>query len=145
MMEVRTLNGFRIRVLVVDDSHDTADSMAQLLGMWGHHAEACYNGPTAIQTARTFQPHVVLVDVSMPGMDGFQFARKLRSQPESQHALLIAVTGCSDEACRSRAGELGFVQYLVKPIELDTLRGLLTNSALSEADFVPSSGLEFQH
>jgi len=135
------VNGFRTRVLVVDDSKDTADSLAQLIGLWGHHVEACYDGATALHIARTFQPHVVLLDVLMPGMDGFRFARNLREQPESQHTVLMALTGYTDETCRSRAGELGFAQYLLKPTDLDELRELLTNRALSEADFVPSQGM----
>lgn len=135
------LNGFRTRILVVDDSKDTADSMVQVLGFWGHHAEGCYNGPSALKAAQTFQPHVVLVDLSMPGMDGFQFAQSLREQPESQHAVLMALTGHSDDAYRSCAWGMGFAQYLVKPIDLDKLRGLLTTGAFSEADFVPLRAL----
>lgn len=134
------VDGIRTRILVVDDSKDTADSLAMILGVWGHHAEACYRGGVALLTARTFQPHVVLLDIAMPGMDGFQVARRLREQPESRNAVLMALTGCTDEAYRSLAWELGFSKYLLKPTDLDELRDLLFDDALAEAGFLPPQG-----
>src|ERR1051326_3985430 len=115
----------RPRVLVVDDVADAANSLALLLGLWGYGAKACYGGSAALAAARTYQPQVVLLDLAMPGMDGFQVAQRLRAEPGVRPAVLIAITGYADEACRSRAHALGFYQYLVKPVDPDAVRELL--------------------
>jgi CheY-like chemotaxis protein len=135
------VDGTGIRVLVVDNSVDTVDSLVLLLGLWGHHAEACYSGIAALQIARTFQPHVVLLDLAMPCMDGFQFARRLREQLGSRPVALIALTGYTDEALRSRAWEMGFSRYLVKPVDLDQLQELLDCSTFLETALVTPRGV----
>jgi CheY-like chemotaxis protein len=115
----------RPRVLVVDDVPDAADSLALLLELWGYDAEVCYAGDAALQAARTCQPQVLLLDIGLPGMDGFQVAQRLRAEPAVQQTVLIAITGWTDAACRCRAYELGFRYYLVKPVEPAYLRRLL--------------------
>src|SRR5438105_8865 len=114
-----------VRILVVDDSADTADSFAMLLGLWGYAAAVSYDGAAALETARIFQPGIVLLDIGMPGMDGFQVARQFRAQPDSANIVLIAVSGYADEAHHNRARLVGFDHYLVKPVDLDSLRALL--------------------
>ncbi len=112
-------------VLVVDDLVDATDSLVMLLKLWGYDAEGCYDGPTALDAARVRTPKVVLVDLKMPKMNGFQVARRFREQSEMPPVVLIAVTGCADSAYRIQAHEAGFDYFLVKPVELDKLRDLL--------------------
>jgi len=115
----------RPRILVVDDLADAADSLALLLGLWGYAAEVCYDGVTALETARTSRPRGVLLDVAMPGMDGFQVAQRLRAQPEFAATVIIGISGYGDEAYRNRARLVGMEHYLLKPVDLDDLRALL--------------------
>jgi two-component system, OmpR family, response regulator len=113
------------RVLVVDDVADTADSCVLLLRLWGYEADACYAGSTALEAARAYPPQAVLLDIGMPGMDGFEVVRRLREQPALRHTVLVALTGYANEACRVRAQESGFQHFLVKPVDPDDLRELL--------------------
>jgi CheY-like chemotaxis protein len=115
----------RPRVLVVDNVTDTADSLAILLRLWGYRAEARYEGGAALEAARTFQPQVVLLDLGMPRMDGFEVARRLCKKPAAQHAVLIAITGYGNESYRIRAQEAGFHHYLLKPVDTDDFLELL--------------------
>jgi DNA-binding response OmpR family regulator len=119
------LTGNRPRVLVVDNMADTADSLALLLRLWGYAAEACYEGSTVLETARTYQPHVVLLDIGMPRMDGFQVAQRLRRLAGARHTVLIAITGYGDKVYRIRAHKMGFYRYLLKPVDPCELHELL--------------------
>lgn len=87
------------RMLVVDDCTDAADSLSELLTLWGYNAEACYDRAAALETARAYRPRVVLLDVSLPGVDGFQVALGLRVMPELAETTVNWVTGYADEAC----------------------------------------------
>ena len=113
------------RILVVDNVADAADSMALVLRLWRYDAEACYDGPAALNTARAYKPDVVLLDIGMPKMDGFEVAQRLREQPESRHAVVVAITGYTNEAYRIRAQEMDFHGYFVKPMYPDDLLELL--------------------
>jgi two-component system, OmpR family, response regulator len=115
----------RPRVLVVDNDADTADSCALLLRLWGYEAEVCYEGSAALEAARAYPPQAVLLDIGMPGMDGFEVVRCLREEPALRHTVLIALTGYANEACRVRAHESGFHHFLAKPVDPDDLRELL--------------------
>jgi DNA-binding response OmpR family regulator len=108
-----------LRLLVVDDNRDAADSLAMLLGLWGHQPRVAYDGETALRAARAEPPDAVLLDLGMPGLDGYDLARDLRP------AALIAVTGYADTAHRERAAAAGFDHFFVKPVDLDALRGML--------------------
>jgi CheY-like chemotaxis protein len=134
----------RPRVLVVDDVADVANSLALLLELWGYDVEVCYAGGAALESARSCQPHVVLLDVGLPGLDGFQVARRIGEVPGGQHAVFIAITGYGHEACRSRAEAMGFQHYLVKPVEPDYLRELLQQivgpMGFAAASHAPSNG-----
>jgi CheY-like chemotaxis protein len=123
-------------ILVVDDLADAADSMALLLRLWGHDAEACYDGPSALEAARACRPRVVLMDVGMPRMHGFEVATRLRERPELVGILIIGVSGYADLAHRRRALAAGFDHYLVKPVELDDLRALLARVTATRHAFV---------
>jgi CheY-like chemotaxis protein len=116
-------NAEGLRVLVVDDNPDAADSMAMLLRLWGHHAQVSYDGTSALEMACFYQPDVILLDIGMPLMDGFEVAEQLRQQ-DAKEPILIAVTGFGDAAHRLR-GDAAFDHYLIKPIEGDELERLL--------------------
>ncbi|HEX5273167.1 MAG TPA: response regulator [Gemmataceae bacterium] len=115
----------RLRVLVVDDCKDTVESMAMLLDLWGYGTRTCCDGPAALEVARAYRPHVVLLDIKLPGMDGFEVARRLCEPRGPSPPVLVAITARAVAACRLRAYEMGFAHYLIKPVDPDDLRGLL--------------------
>jgi CheY-like chemotaxis protein len=115
----------RCRVLVVEDSADAADTLAMLVGLWGHEVEVARDGPSAVETARSFQPDVVLVDLMLPGLSGQEVARRLRAQAGLRGVWLIAVTGLPPQAQLPSAYDAGFDLYLVKPYDPEGLRRLL--------------------
>jgi CheY-like chemotaxis protein/two-component sensor histidine kinase len=116
----------RRRVLVIDDSVPTAQSMARVLELWNHEVRVCYDAASALETARSFQPEVVLSDISLPGMDGYELAAQLRRLPGMRESRLIAITGhgTADDSVRSR--EAGFDLRLLKPVSPDTLAEILS-------------------
>jgi CheY-like chemotaxis protein len=114
------------RVLVVDDDKDTADSFVMLLELWGHHARVAYDGPGAIETARDFRPEVVLLDLAMPEMSGFEVVERLRQIPELDATWLVALTGLASQEDQRRTQEAHFRHHLVKPVEPSALQRLLS-------------------
>jgi two-component system, chemotaxis family, CheB/CheR fusion protein len=125
--ETRELNTnlARHRVLVVDDNVDAAESLGMLLKMSGQEVSVAHNGHDGIQQAREFRPELVLLDIGMPMMDGYEVCRRLRQDTCTQDAVVIALTGWGLEEDRQRALEEGFDHHLVKPVELQTLMKLL--------------------
>jgi two-component system, chemotaxis family, CheB/CheR fusion protein len=115
----------RHRVLVVDDNVDAAQSLGMLLKLSGQEVSIAHDGHDGIQKAREFRPDLVLLDIGMPVMDGYEVCRRLRQDPGTQDAILIALTGWGLEEDRQRALQEGFDRHLVKPIELHTLMKLL--------------------
>jgi two-component system CheB/CheR fusion protein len=105
------------RVLVVDDNADTAESLSWLLQALGHEVRVAHAGAEAIDQARQFRPHAVLLDVGLPDLDGYEVARRLRAAPDHAGTLLIAATGHNRDRDRRRAAEAGFDHYLVKPFD----------------------------
>jgi two-component system, sensor histidine kinase len=120
-----TGSGARRRVMVVDDSVDGAESMSILLEMLGHDVRVMYDGAAAIATASEFRPEVVLLDIGLPGIDGYQVARALRAEPATSGALLIALTGYGQESDRQRTRDAGFDHHLVKPASLDDIERVI--------------------
>lgn len=112
-------------ILAVDDLHDDADSMAELLALWGYDPAARYDGASAMVAARARQPAAVLLDVGMPRMDGFEFAALLRELPGCERTPVVVISGHAAEACRVRGRELGIDHYLLKPADSAALRSLL--------------------
>jgi PAS domain S-box-containing protein len=115
------------RVLVVDDNRDSADTLTDLLRLLGFEAEAVYDGASGLARAQALKPQIVLMDLGMPGMDGFETCQRLRSQPWGAGVVLVAVSGWGQAADRQRSRAAGFDAHLVKPITpgqlLDVLRG----------------------
>ena len=106
-----------VRVLVVDDYPDNVESMALLLRLYGHEVEVALGGPAALRAAQARQPDAVLLDISMPGMDGYQVARQLRAMFRDKPLLLVAITAHGFEEDRRRCQEAGFDRHLVKPAD----------------------------
>jgi signal transduction histidine kinase/DNA-binding response OmpR family regulator len=117
------------RVLVVDDNVDGADSLGRLLQLDGHHVRLAHDGPTALAAADEFRPDAIVLDIGLPGMDGFEVARRLRGRVDTPPAMLVAVTGYGRTEDRRRSREAGFDHHLVKPVDLDQLRELLVAGA----------------
>ncbi|HKI37080.1 MAG TPA: response regulator [Gemmataceae bacterium] len=117
--------GGRRRVLVVDDNTDAAHSLAMLLGMMGYETSTANDGPAALREAAAARPDVVLLDIGMPGMSGYEVARELRRTPGLSAALLVAMTGWGQEEDRRRSLEAGFDRHLVKPVDLAALEQIL--------------------
>ena len=109
------------RVMVVDDNSDSADSTAAILRLLGNQVECAYSGSAALELARHFQAHVVLLDLAMPGMDGFETLRRLRGIPGMERTFGIAMTGFGNQDDKRRTQEAGFDAHLIKPVELDAL------------------------
>jgi PAS domain S-box-containing protein len=117
------------RVLVVEDNEDGGNSLAKLLAALGHEVRLARDGPAGLAEAETFAPEVVLLDIGLPGLDGYEVARRLRALPAGRDALLVAMTGWGQEEDRRRAQEAGFNAHLVKPVELKELARLLAAPA----------------
>jgi signal transduction histidine kinase/ActR/RegA family two-component response regulator len=126
-----------LRVLVVDDSKEAAQSVAFLLRRWGHDVRVVYDGQTALDEVQARRPEVVLLDIGMPGMDGYEVARRLRQSEESGKLLLIALTGYGQEEERERARQVGFDYHLLKPVEPVDLQNLLRLAVPASATASP--------
>jgi adenine phosphoribosyltransferase len=131
------------RILIVDDNVDSAESMASLQTRRGHVTRTAFNGPDAITAAAEFQPQAVLLDIGLPGMDGYQVARHLRDMPGLSGLLLIAMTGYASPEDRRAAKDAGFDEHLPKPVDLETLRELLIRGSTRLVRQPP--GLEAHH
>ncbi len=115
----------KCHVLVVDDSVDTAESLALLLTGTGHRVCTAHDGPSALATIELERPDAVLMDIGLPGMDGYEVARRIRQRPDASGMLLVAMTGYGQERDRLLASEAGFDHHLVKPADLDELNRIL--------------------
>jgi PAS domain S-box-containing protein len=112
-------------VLVVDDNRDGAEALAMLLRLRGLRAEIALDGDSALRMARSLEPAVVLLDLGMPGMDGFEVARRLRAEPTHRGQVLVALTGWNQAEIVERCAQAGFDHHLVKPVQLEALEALL--------------------
>jgi PAS domain S-box-containing protein len=115
-----------LRILVVDDNVDTADSLALLLRLHGHEVHTAHNGAAALETAQAEHPDVILLDIGLPKLDGYQVAESLRRHEALRDSLLVAVTGYGYEADRQRAKKAGFDHHFVKPVDPQALEQLLS-------------------
>lgn len=108
-------------MLIVDDNEDAANSLAMVLKLSGHETASVYTAAEALRHAASFQPYVVLLDIGLPGMSGYEVAQQLRELPGLRNVKLVAVTGYGRSDDRRRAREAGFDDHLVKPVELAML------------------------
>jgi CheY-like chemotaxis protein len=113
------------RILVVDDCHYVADAAARLIAVCGYETRAVYDGREAIEQATSFAPDMVLMDIGMPDLDGYEAAARIRREPTTSKVLLVAVTCYDQEQDRQRALASGFDVHVPKPVSLTTLYGLL--------------------
>lgn len=105
------------KILVVDDNVDAAESTAAFLRLEGHEVKAVHDGLQALASLKVFDPHVVVLDIGLPGLDGYAVARQLRSRGDTSHVLLVALTGYGQKEDRSKAAEAGFDYHFVKPAD----------------------------
>ena len=113
-----------VRVLVVDDSVDSAETLGELLRIWGHDVRLAHDGPGAIEAARDYRPEVILLDIGLPGMDGFAVARQLKTEG-LQTRMLVALTGYGEQTDKQRSQQAGFHHHLVKPVDPEALQKLI--------------------
>jgi signal transduction histidine kinase len=125
--------GKRLRVLVVDDNRDAAESLAAILDLLGHEVRTALDGTQALQAVAELRPQLVLLDIGMPGMDGYEVARVLRAEAGPSAPTLVALTGFGQEEDQRRARAAGFDRHLTKPADLDALRELLERTVSSSA------------
>ncbi|HEY4590978.1 MAG TPA: ATP-binding protein [Thermoanaerobaculia bacterium] len=119
------------RVLVVDDNQDAAESLETLLVLWGHQARSAQDGPSALALVAEFQPEIILLDIGLPGMDGYEVARQIRALPAGRCALIVAVTGYGRSSDRLQSQEAGFDLHLVKPVQPEVLQELIASAKLA--------------
>ena len=117
------------RILLVDDNVDVAVSMSRLLRLLGHEVRVALNGAQALDIAEELQPDVVLLDIAMPAMNGYEVARTLRSRPMGSKVTLVAVTGWGREHDQRRSAEAGFDRHLTKPVDPMVLEAFLDTVA----------------
>jgi CheY-like chemotaxis protein len=113
------------RVLVVDDNADAAQSLGSILTLLGAHVRVAQDGPEALEAFGAHDPSVVLLDIGMPGMDGYEVARTIRARFPERRPAIVALTGWGQEEDRRRAKEAGFDHHLIKPADLNMLQLLL--------------------
>ncbi len=129
--EHKSLPESQYRVLVVDDNQDAANSLATMLMLAGHDTQAVYDGAAAIDTAATYLPHVLLLDIGLPGINGYEVARYVRQQSWGKAMVLLALTGWGQDEDRQRSRQAGFDHHLVKPVDPLQLTKLLNACVLT--------------
>jgi signal transduction histidine kinase/ActR/RegA family two-component response regulator len=126
LREERVHSSAPLRILVVDDNRDAAATLALLLELTGHDVRTAHDGLEALAAASEFRPDVVLLDIGLPKLNGYEVARRIRSQPRGQGVVLIAITGWGQEEDKRQSQEAGFDQHIVKPVDPGTLLKLLS-------------------
>ncbi len=127
------------RILVVDDNSEAADISAELLELHGYRTAVAYSGLTGLEAVRTFEPHAVLLDLGMPGMDGYQVAAALRAVPDFDHVALIAFTAWGDIVTRQRVIDTGFDAHVIKPANLDRILAAVREAISARAQLAASA------
>jgi PAS domain S-box-containing protein len=124
----RATDALRRRVLVVDDNVDAATSIAMILKLSGYDVHCVYDGPSALEAAEAYRPDAVVLDIGLPGMSGYEVAKRLRERPDFQHTPLVAVTGYGQDEDRQRSAEVGFNHHLTKPVDPNALQAFVASS-----------------
>lgn len=115
----------RPKILIVDDNSDAADTLATLVRLNGHPVQVAYDGLSAITVAKAFEPAIIMLDIGLPGLDGYAVAERLRDDSATRHALLIAISGYGQPMDESRSRQAGFDMHFVKPVEFSALQSVL--------------------
>jgi CheY-like chemotaxis protein len=115
----------RFRILVVDDNPDSAMSLAMMLSMMGHETRTAHDGEAAVSTAEEFRPRVVLLDIGLPKLNGYEVAQRIRREAWGEEMFLVAVTGWGQDEDRQRSEDVGMNLHMVKPVEPAALDRLL--------------------
>jgi CheY-like chemotaxis protein len=118
-------NRLRPKILIVDDNADAADTLATLVRLKGHQVQVAYEGFSALTVAKAFQPEIVMLDIGLPGLDGYAVAERLRESDVTRNALLIAISGYGQPMDEARSRKSGFDLHLVKPVEFSSLQSVL--------------------
>ncbi len=134
----------RLRVLVIEDNADAAETLGDLLALFGHQAQIAHTGADGVDVARRHPPDVVLCDIGLPEMDGYAVARELRADPLTAPIRLVALTGYGRESDRDLAAAAGFDLHLVKPVGPEVLRLLLEGFAAGGAGLAGPGDLQPQ-
>ena len=122
-----------LRILVVEDNHDAAETLGELLELTGHQVAVCHDGEAGVALATQLQPDVVISDLGLPGeVDGYQLARRLRAEPQLEGLYLIALSGYADSRSRARSEAAGFDEHLPKPPDIHRLEQLLERLGATE-------------
>ncbi|HZZ72001.1 MAG TPA: ATP-binding protein [Pirellulales bacterium] len=122
------------RILVVDDNQDSANSLSMLLEMGGSETQTAFDGLAAVAAAESFRPHIVLLDIGLPLLNGYEVARKIRGEGWGQSMILVALTGWGHEDDRKKSREVGFNHHLVKPVRYRDLSQLIAELTVAPAD-----------
>jgi DNA-binding response OmpR family regulator len=120
-----------LRVLIVDDNRDAAESLAMAMRRWKHQVRVVHNGNDAIALASTFRPEVLLLDIGLPGKNGFEVAQEVRASESGAKSTIVAITGYGSSDDRTRSRSAGIDQHLVKPVSLSTLAEILASRAMT--------------
>jgi CheY-like chemotaxis protein len=123
----------KLKVHLVDDNKDAVDSLAQWMNLSGYETLVSYDGKEALQAAQSFKPDVMLIDILLPGMDGYELAAALRGREEFQKVVFIAVTGMSEQEYRNRCQDAKFSLHFAKPVDLDILHAVLVSLSKKKA------------
>jgi len=130
--EAVSIDSKRIRVLVADDNQDNADSSTMLLQMCGHEVRTAYSGSEALKIAAEFDPQLILLDIGMPEMNGYEVARRIRATKKGETVYLVAITGWGQEGDKRTARDAGFDHHLSKPVDFETLQALISKYSETE-------------
>jgi len=123
-----------LRVLIVDDNQDGADSLSEMLKMMGHDTRTAYGGQEGVDMAGAYRPDVVLLDIGMPGLNGYEACRLIRAQPKGKDVMLIALTGWGQDEDRRRSHDAGFDHHMVKPVSPQALMRMMAVLTVGDAD-----------
>ena len=134
---VREIRASSLRILAVDDNIHMAQGLASILRMWGHNVRTAHDGAAALEVATEFAPEVVLLDLSLPRVDGLEVARRLRQAPEHTPTLMVSMSGFGQEDTRRHSGEAGFHHHLTKPFDMAALRAMLDDCMRSKSSVSP--------
>lgn len=126
---VRQPGNRRSRVLIIEDNVDAAESLMMLLELLGHEVQVAHDGRAGLEAAHTAVPDIILVDIGLPGMDGYEVARRARQDPLLERTHLVAVTGYGSEDDKRAARAAGFDEHMVKPLDPDALQALISRHA----------------